>query len=502
MTAVVALLVRLLVATITSITATLATTTATLATLRARCLADPFDVECWRALCGSAIDADDYDLAILACGGALDLDADLDVSSQRDRLRFNNYVLHRVRGALDGSSCGDAADDEPLEALADVHRMLSIEELIDGSHRSGWALDHLAYSLQLGRSENGHATWPQYCALWRAQRRGWHNADANAAPSGYAASAALEFTEISRMHGLPQIPAALQPSRAKWIVSMLDDEFAEEARFLAACEGGDAACTALAHHPAELARVVRVLRALECGPPFISRTIAEWLEASAGSSSSEVVVVVEEEEEATATTTAACAARGDGTAKYHVENYSWGALFAGSFLALLRAPTVAEPMRAARASRRPFVVLGSNVGYEAFFASLGGGLVAVGHELLCHLVDAARDARDRHLTPTLSASVDFVCGDALDAAVDDAAAAYLDNDSWDATLTHAVVDKLWRELPDDALLMLWRYEASVGGAEERRFAERWVELEAVEMRATWSLASDRRVVRVLRKASF
>ena len=471
--------------------------TAPMDALRARCLGEPFDATCWVELCDSALLADDYDLAVLACGGALDLlhESSGQLSQQRGGLqgRFDTYVLRAVRAAVEQSSCdGRDDDDEPLERLADTHRLLSIEELVDGAHRGGWALDHLAYSLQLGRPENGHATWPQYCALWRAGRAGWHNAGADAPE--------IAATEITAMHGLPQIPARLQPQRAKLIVGMLDDEFAREARFLEACSapsGAQPPCAAVARHPAALARVVRSLRALECSPDFLSHTVSEWIEASAGSR--------EDDEDAAAEGKVVCAADGadaraarPGAPKYNVENYSWGALFAESFLALLRSPAAAPAMRDARSTRRPLVVLGSNIGYEAFYASLGAGLRTVGYEILCHLVDAAIEARDR-LAPQHAASAAFVCGDALAADVSDAAAVYLDNDSWDAALTRAVVAKLWREMPSDALLLLWRFEAPDASAEARRFAARWSEVDAVPMHATWSLASDRRVVRVLKR---
>ena len=104
--------------------------------------------------------------------------------------------------------------------------------------------------------------------------------------------------------------------------------------------------------------------------------------------------------------------------------------------------------------RAPFVVLGSNLGTEAFFAALSLGVRVEGHEILDSLHNTATRLQHEWSVPRSGpASVHLVRGDALDADLSSARVLWMDNQVWDDRLVNAMLRKAAAELPPGALVV-------------------------------------------------
>ena len=457
--------------------------------LKLSCELDPFSLRCWDALCRSAIRSAHYRLAVIACGDAAALG-----DSAAPRRRFDAYGaapplvavgsggVPRSAGALAdallrqinassaafasasaaaassssssswsevsdsrhraarqfatyvyGTVRGSAAAAEERTQLAELHRDMALEAYEDGDVVG--ALDHSAYTVQLGDFCSGFATWPYYCAVLE---RPLDNA-----------SRWRQSGHVTTRH-LPPLPAALLTWDAILVVDILRDMFAAERAFLE-----DEAQT-----PPALRAVVRALRRLECSAEFVRATL-EGIDASSDASRR----------------------RDASGVAMSISNFSFGTFCLHAFARLLRDPRVARAVARIRrgGGDEAFFVLGSNTGNEAFYIALLERVRVVGVEIQCELVARAEALRVAHAPRSPLA---FRCADALSVDVRHAGAVYVDNDAWDDELTRCVWEKLACELPRGALVIAWHpVAAALGGSIAAAALQ---PLGTVKVTSTWS----------------
>jgi hypothetical protein len=175
---------------------------------------------------------------------------------------------------------------------------------------------------------------------------------------------------------------------------------------------------------------------------------------------------------------------------FHYSSYNsqYGTLYYSAFVKLLSHPALLGPISTAATTGEQVLVLGSNIGNEAFYAALECGLNIRAVELLCEHVKFAKELQQRHhvnellhnasemqhlqknngsdaeqegventctdsncsvggapafpflyrIDPDLVAakpSLQFECGDALKTAMAGVALVYIDNAAWDETIT-------------------------------------------------------------------
>lgn len=193
-------------------------------------------------------------------------------------------------------------------------------------------------------------------------------------------------------------------------------------------EGGDVNPPALLA-PA-LHRVTRFLRRLETNQ--LSSGASLW--ASRGVEVSGAI------------TASVGATEADG--RYSITAFAWGGVW---YQAL--APVFAHPAcRVALHEQAVAVVLGSSIGFEAFFVGLTFGVPTVGVELLNSLVGVSEDARLAHSVPRSIARFD--CADAVTFNLPAATTlVYVDDTAWDTPTITQVAQKLARELPRGAVVV-------------------------------------------------
>jgi hypothetical protein len=139
--------------------------------------------------------------------------------------------------------------------------------------------------------------------------------------------------------------------------------------------------------------------------------------------------------------------------------FAWGGVWAQALFRAFAARPVRAALREAQRTGAGAVVLGSSIGFEAFFIALTFGVQTTGVELLPGLVDIARRCRSALAIPNTA----FVESDALEWPVpSNTALVYVDDTAWDSETVQALAEKLAHELPRGALVMhnvLGPYEA-------------------------------------------
>jgi tetratricopeptide (TPR) repeat protein len=128
--------------------------------------------------------------------------------------------------------------------------------------------------------------------------------------------------------------------------------------------------------------------------------------------------------------------------------FAWGGVWYQTLAAVFTHPTC----RAALSGGGSAVVLGSSIGFEAYFASLTYGVPTVGVEVLCSLTRLSDDIRVAHGVP--SSLTRFECADALAFRLPrDTMLVYVDDTAWDAPTVSQLAAKLSRELPSGAIVV-------------------------------------------------
>ena len=128
--------------------------------------------------------------------------------------------------------------------------------------------------------------------------------------------------------------------------------------------------------------------------------------------------------------------------------FAWGGVWYQTFAAVFSSAACRDVLQAAAkaatkrgASGPGVVVLGSSIGFEAYFLALTFGVPTLGVELLPALVDLSDAVRLAHDVP--SSLVSFQCADALDFAIPPSATmVYVDDTAWDAPTIARLAERL------------------------------------------------------------
>lgn len=139
---------------------------------------------------------------------------------------------------------------------------------------------------------------------------------------------------------------------------------------------------------------------------------------------------------------------------YTEENYMYGFTYMPSWLKVFTRPAVQAAVEMARGSPqpRPVLVLGSTIGWQAFYATLIFQLPSIGFELLPSRVTIAKQAQAL-LPPTAQAMIRFLQEDALLADLSGASIVYLTSLGWDQGLVTRLHEKLAQEMEQDAVVI-------------------------------------------------
>lgn len=130
--------------------------------------------------------------------------------------------------------------------------------------------------------------------------------------------------------------------------------------------------------------------------------------------------------------------------------FAWGGVWAEALFRAFAARPVRAALREAQRSGGGAVVLGSSIGFEAFFIGLTFGVPTTGVELLPGLVDLSRRCR----AALDIQNVAFVNGDAVEWPVPaDTKVVYVDDTAWDSETVEAVAKKLAHELRPGAVVL-------------------------------------------------
>ena len=165
--------------------------------------------------------------------------------------------------------------------------------------------------------------------------------------------------------------------------------------------------------------------------------------------------------------------------------FAWGGVWWHS--AWLPACTAHAGSRAAIAhaarAGKSAVVLGSSIGFEAYFAALTFGIPTVGVELLCGLVELSNRVRLAHRVPT--DVVRFDCADALKWKLPaHVGIIYVDDTAWDEPTIEQMALRLGRELPEGAVVIHNGGEAAYGQVGRLR------KLHSQRVETSWSAAHE------------
>ena len=129
--------------------------------------------------------------------------------------------------------------------------------------------------------------------------------------------------------------------------------------------------------------------------------------------------------------------------------FAWGGVWYQTLASVFTHPTsrVALSYTQGRA-----VVLGSSIGFEAYFAALTYGVPTIGVEVLCSLTDLSEKIRVAHKVPASQTS--FQCADALTFRLPHGTSlVYVDDTAWDAHTILQLAQRLARELPRGAVVV-------------------------------------------------
>lgn len=171
----------------------------------------------------------------------------------------------------------------------------------------------------------------------------------------------------------------------------------------------------------------------------------------------------------------AIAAHGSAEAPVTLGAFAWGAVWMPSFGKAFSHPACRAALAKAASGRGSAVVLGSSLGYEAYWATLSYGVRTVGVELLCSLAKKAEALREAHGV----AAARFECADALQFRLPaDAAVVYSDDTAWDTPSLQLLARKLARELKQGAVVV---HNSEEGFSQLVQFRL----LERVEVQTSW-----------------
>ncbi len=159
--------------------------------------------------------------------------------------------------------------------------------------------------------------------------------------------------------------------------------------------------------------------------------------------------------------------------------FAWGGVWYDSFAAVFTHREVRAAIAEALQQRSgSAAVLGSNLGFEAYFIALGFGLKTDGVEILCDLNRVAENVRRARAIPDKLAR--FHCGDALKwTPARGLRLLYIDDTAWDPPSLEQLAAKLARELPDGTIVI---HNSLTGFSEQPRFRL----LQVVEVATSWS----------------
>jgi tetratricopeptide (TPR) repeat protein len=166
----------------------------------------------------------------------------------------------------------------------------------------------------------------------------------------------------------------------------------------------------------------------------------------------------------------------DGS-RFTVGAFAWGGVWYHTLAATFTHPQARLALSKPGATA---VVLGSSIGFEAYFAALTFAIPTVGVELLCSLTRISTDVGRAHAVPASLAR--FECADALSFRLPHSAAfVYVDDTAWDAPTIRQLAAKLGRELPSGAIVV---HNSQVGY--EDTSAERFLKLQDYEVGTSWN----------------
>ena len=128
--------------------------------------------------------------------------------------------------------------------------------------------------------------------------------------------------------------------------------------------------------------------------------------------------------------------------------FAWGGVWYQTLASAFTHPEC----RAALQDKKPTVVLGSSIGFEAYFTGLTYGVPTVGVELLCSLTELSEEVRSAHRVPTELAR--FECADALRFKLPKGTGlVYVDDTAWDEPTIVQIAERLSQELPRGAIVV-------------------------------------------------
>lgn len=135
---------------------------------------------------------------------------------------------------------------------------------------------------------------------------------------------------------------------------------------------------------------------------------------------------------------------------YMKHNFAYGSTFFPSWLQIASVKPVSDALDslAVAGNGRIYGVLGSSLGWHAFFGSLAAGVTAKGWEILCSQVDFSNAVVRQY---GLESLVSFECSDALDAPLSDVGLLVLAF-SRDVDLGQKLNNKMAEELPSGAVV--------------------------------------------------
>ena len=139
---------------------------------------------------------------------------------------------------------------------------------------------------------------------------------------------------------------------------------------------------------------------------------------------------------------------GGGVAAVTLSAFAWGGVWYQTLAAAFTHPMA----RVALGEGGRAVVLGSSIGFEAYFLALAYGVPTVGVELLCGLAQLSEEVRSAHGVP--SALARFECADALDYRLPRGTTlVYVDDTAWDEPTIKQLAARLARQLPSGSVVV-------------------------------------------------
>jgi len=355
---------------------------------------------------------------------------------------LNLANAHQAKGDFDAAirSYRTVLDIDPASHIAHAnvgavllaqHKLRSAAQAFQRAIdlQPGFAVAHLnlgnAYKA-LGDYARAEASYRRATELDPASPTAYNNLGAVVAATGRQREAALLYGKALEVR--PGYEPAERNLKKTTISADYGEAVAEEQAMLRARAAdvealGDSDLTGAA----QLAAAFEVLRVAE-----MSDTPALWSQRA-----EEMPAVV------------AALAEGD-TNPTTMAAFAWGGVWAGSLLRAFALEPVRKALLQAQRAGGQAVVLGSSIGFEAFFIALTYGVPTVGVELLEGLVDLSRRARQALGIRNAA----FVHANAAEWPVPSATrVVYVDDAAWDAQTARQVAGKLAEELRSGAVVL-------------------------------------------------